>query len=95
IVVLMATKSIAQTDVTTHAFSVEQCIEYAVKNNYSVKNALLGVKIQEQTNKAFTASALPTISGSAGFTDYIDIPTSLIPGQIFGQPPGTFIPVQF
>ncbi|MFX8397141.1 hypothetical protein ABTL72_19265, partial [Acinetobacter baumannii] len=59
------------------------------------KNALLGVKIQEQTNKAFTASALPTISGSAGFTDYIDIPTSLIPGQIFGQPPGTFIPVQF
>ncbi|MFX8852560.1 TolC family protein, partial [Acinetobacter baumannii] len=32
---------------------------------------------------------------SAGFTDYIDIPTSLIPGQIFGQPPGTFIPVQF
>jgi outer membrane protein len=28
-------------------------------------------------------------------TKYIDIPTSLIPGEIFGQPAGTYIPVQF
>jgi len=78
-----------------HAFTVQQAVEYAKQNNVSVKNALLGIQIQEQTNKGITAAALPSISASGGLTDYIDIPTSLIPGQFFGQPAGTFIPVQF
>ena len=30
-----------------------------------------------------------------GGTDYTKIPTSLLPGQFFGQPAGTYIPVQF
>jgi outer membrane protein TolC len=84
----------AQTE-TKHAFSIQQCVEYAKKNNTQVKNALLGVQIQEQTNRGITASALPTVSASTGVTDYLKIPTSLIPGEIFGQPAGTYIPVQF
>jgi len=31
-------------------FSVQQCIDYGVKNNVQVKNALLDYNIQEQTN---------------------------------------------
>jgi hypothetical protein len=60
-----------------------------------VKNALLSVQIQKQSNRGVTAAALPNISGTMGLTDYIDIPTSLIPGEIFGQPAGTYIPVKF
>jgi len=80
---------------TNHAFTVQQAVEYAKQNNASVKNALLNIQVQEQTNRGITAAALPTVSASGGLTDYIDIPTSLIPGQFFGQPAGTFIPVQF
>jgi outer membrane protein len=80
---------------TNHAFTVQQAVEYAKQNNASVKNALLNIQVQEQTNRGITAAALPTVSASGGITDYIDIPTSLIPGQFFGQPAGTFIPVQF
>ncbi|MBN8836900.1 MAG: TolC family protein [Sphingobacteriia bacterium] len=90
------TSSMAQNAVNAkHEFSIQQCIEYASKNNAAVKNALLNIKVQEQVNRGVTAAALPSVGGSAGFTDYIDIPTSLIPGQFFGQPAGTFVPVQF
>lgn len=84
----------AQTPVK-HAFTIQQAVEYAAKNNVQVKNALLTIQSQQQTNREITASALPNINGSAGITDYITIPTSLLPGEIFGQPAGSYIPVRF
>lgn len=78
-----------------HEFSVAQAVDYARKNNVQVKNALLNVQIQQQTNREITSAALPNINGSIGMTDYLKIPTSLLPGEIFGQPAGTYIPVQF
>ena len=80
---------------TKHEFSIQQAIEYAQKNNVQVKNALLNIQVQQQINRDITSAALPSISGSIGTTDYLDIPTSLLPGEIFGQPPGTYIPVKF
>jgi outer membrane protein TolC len=79
----------------THAFSLDQCVEYAQKNNVQVKNALLAIDVQAQTNREIGAAALPTINTNMSGTDYTKIPTSLLPGQIFGGAPGTFIPVQF
>lgn len=78
-----------------NAFSLDQCIEYAQKNNVQVKNALLAIEVQAQTNREIAAAALPTISTNLSGTDYTKIPTSLLPGQIFGGAAGTFIPVQF
>ncbi len=79
----------------THAFSLEQCVDYAQKNNVQVKNALLAIEVQAQTNREIAGAALPTINTNMGGTDYLKIPTSLLPGQIFGGAAGTFIPVQF
>jgi outer membrane protein len=79
----------------THEFTIQQAVEYAHNNNVQVKNALLNIESQKQTNREITAQALPNITGSANMTKYIDIPTSLIPGEVFGQPAGTYIPVQF
>ena len=80
---------------TRHEFTIQQAVDYAHKNNSQVKNALLGIQIQKESNREITAAALPSLSGSIGVTDYIDIPTSLIPGEVFGQPAGTYIPVKF
>lgn len=77
------TSSMAQNAVNAkHEFSIQQCIEYASKNNAAVKNALLNIQIQEQTNKGITAAALPSISGIAGITDYFNIPVQSIPDFI-------------
>ncbi|MHA4843326.1 TolC family protein [Flavitalea antarctica] len=77
------------------ALSAKESVEYALKNNVQVKNALLGINIQEQTNREITAAAYPQINGSVGLTDFLKIPVNLLPGELAGQPAGTFIPVQF
>jgi outer membrane protein len=91
---LLAGFAQAQT-ATRHEFSVAQAVDYARSNNVQVKNALLNIQIQQQTNRDITSAALPNITGNIGVTDYLKIPTSLLPGEIFGQPAGTYIPVQF
>jgi outer membrane protein TolC len=80
---------------TTNGFSVKQAVDYGLKNSVVVKNALLDIKIQAQTNREFTSAAYPQLNSSVSLTDYLDIPTSLIPGEFFGRPAGTFIPVKF
>lgn len=78
-----------------NSFSVQQAVDYAKKNNVQVKNALLNIKLQEQTNRGITAAAYPSITSSVGTTYFIDIPTSLIPAEAFGGQKGQYIPVQF
>jgi outer membrane protein TolC len=80
---------------TRYAFSIEEALTFAKNNNIQVKNALLAVQTQKETNREVTASAMPSISFNANLMDYLQLPVSLIPGEIFGGTPGTFIPVQF
>ncbi len=90
--VLAAIPGMAQ---KVNEFSVKQCVEYGAQNAVQVKNALLDVETQRQTNKEITAAAYPQVSGSVSLNDYLNIPTSLLPGEIVGQPAGTFAPVKF
>ena len=76
-------------------FSVKQAVDYGFKNSVQVKNALLDVLIQQQVNRDITSTAFPQIVASGGTIDNLNIPTSLLPGEIFGQPAGSFIPVKF
>jgi outer membrane protein len=78
-----------------HTLSADQAIEMVKKNNINVKNAFTNLAIQEQTNKEITALALPNVKGSAGTTDYFNIPVTLVPGEFFQQPAGTYFPVAF
>jgi outer membrane protein len=95
----LALNSYAQ-QVTTTAkppsnFSLQDCINYAYEHQDTVLNANLDIKSAEYKVKETTGIGLPQISGSANFQDYVKIPTTLLPGQFFGQPAGTFVPVQF
>lgn len=78
-----------------HAFSIQQALEYAQKNNMQVKNALLGIKIQEQTNREVTGSAYPQIKASGSLTYNAKLPVSLVPAEFFGGQPGTFEAITF
>jgi len=95
VTVFFATAAFAQEEKTVHAFSLADAVNYAQKNNVQVKNTLLDIDIQTQTNREIAAAALPTIGSSLSATNFLTIPTSLLPGQIFGGAAGTFIPVQF
>lgn len=85
----------AQQPTQTADFSLQAAIDYALKHNINYLNAELDVKLADYKNKEVIGLGLPQISASADFKDYFEIPTSLIPGQFFGGPPGSFIPVKF
>lgn len=93
-VTAMVYSSKAQEDKSNN-FSLQQAIEYALKNSPNYQNAELDLKSADYRRKEITGMGLPQINGSIDFKDYIDIPTSLLPAQIFGGAPGSFIPVKF
>lgn len=66
-----------------HELSARQAVDYARKNNVQIKNALLDIQIQEQTNREVTASALPQINGSAGLNYFPNVAVQVLP-NFFG-----------
>ena len=65
-----------------HAFSVQQALDYAKQNNAEVKNALLDIQIQQQTNREVTGMAYPQIHGTIGTTYNPNVATQVIPNFI-------------
>ena len=63
-----------------HSFSLSQAIDYAAHNSVKVKNALLDYQIQQESNRAIVSEALPQVSGTAGYTDYFQVPSAIVPG---------------
>jgi outer membrane protein len=76
-------------------YSLQQAIDYAYKNSPNYLNAELEIQNSRYKRKEVLGVGLPQINSSVDLKDYIDIPTSLLPGQFFGAPAGTFIPVKF
>lgn len=52
-------------DTLTKGWTLEQCIQYALANNLSIKSQDLGLKIQENTYTASKYHLLPTLSADA------------------------------
>ncbi len=78
-----------------NSFTLQQTVSYATINANAVKNALLQIDIQKQTNREITAAAYPQVSGTGTLNDFLNIPVSLLPAEITGGPAGTFVPVRF
>lgn len=65
-----------------NTFSAKQAVDYAMTNSLQVKNALLDIQIQKQSNREFTANAYPQLNASVGGTYYFDVPTTTLPDFI-------------
>jgi len=85
------------TDSTASAFSLQQAIDYALKNQYNVQNAIIDQELAAQKVKEITGLGLPQINASADFKDFLNIPTSLIPASAFNPaaPAGVYFPAKF
>ena len=66
----------------TNYFSLKQTVDYGIKNAVQVKNALLDIKIQAQTNRGITAMALPQINGSISTTHFFNVAVQTLPNFI-------------
>ena len=74
--------------------SLKEAQDYAVANNKMVISARYDVQASKAAIWETISSALPSIEGSASFTDNLKLMTTLLPGEFFGQP-GEKIPVTF
>lgn len=77
------------------ALSLKDCIQYALQHAPSVQNAYIDYQIARQRIAEVRSAGLPQVNGSVSFRYFVEIPTSLVPGEFFGAPRGTFIPVRF
>jgi len=66
----------------TNEFTVHQAVDYALKNSAQVKNALLDIQIQRQTNKEITATAFPQINGNININHFPNVAVQTFPNFI-------------
>lgn len=91
ILVFATTGAVAQ----NHIFSLEDARRFAMENSYILKNTRSDIiSAQKEVWKTITIG-LPQVSGTANYNKFLDLPVSLIPGEFFGEDPGTYIPVKF
>jgi outer membrane protein len=75
----------------THAFSAKEAVNYALNNAVQVKNALLDIKLQEQTNKGITAAALPHLSASGSLSYNPNVAVQTFPNFIAASTYGVLV----
>ncbi len=86
----------AQTNQTeSFSFSLKQAVDYAVQNQNNMKNALIDEQIAKAKVNEIVGMGLPQINSSFDVKDFLEIPTSLIPAEIFGGPAGSYAAVKF
>jgi len=84
---------------TVHAFTLDQCVEYAMKHQPRLNQAMIGVDIARVTNSINLAGWLPQANVSGNLTHYNSLPTSFVKnagGTVVQQRTGvvnTFNPV--
>ncbi len=77
--------------------SLQDCMDYALKHNYSIKNAAIDVLIQKAQNAQSVSAAYPHINGKMEFDDFNVPQRSFVDASAFspGIPSGTIIPIAF
>jgi outer membrane protein TolC len=79
----------------TRRFSLEEALHFAMENSYVLKNSQNDITLAQKEVWKTVTIGLPQVSGTASYNKFLDLPVSLIPGEFFGETPGTYIPVKF
>jgi outer membrane protein len=77
------------------SFSLEEAIVYALEYNYSVINADREILDAQKQKWEIIATGLPQIDGTLSYQNQLKQPVTLLPGEIVGGEPGSFLPVVF
>ncbi len=79
----------------SQVLNLEQCIKMADTANVTIRNARVDVAMSASQIDAYQSALLPKIFYAGDYRYNAVIPGQLIPGQIAGGAPGTYVAVQF
>lgn len=74
--------------------SLQQCVQYGLTNNAGVMKSKLEIDRMSEKRNETRAEYLPQVNGAISVQDNLKLQTSILPGELIGQP-GTQVPVQF
>ena len=86
---------IVKSQENSYSFTLNEAVDFALKNNYTAKNAKLDIEAAEKKKWETTTMGLPQIDGAIDYQNFIKQGVTLIPSEIFGGPPGEFEEVTF
>ncbi len=78
-----------------NSFSLDQAINFALKNNRTSKNAIRDIEAAKKRKWETTTMGLPQINASIDYKNWIKQQISLIPAEFFGGMQGQFAEVSF
>ena len=86
----------AQTDPssTPTSLTLIQAQDYALKHAFQIKSAQYDKTAADLTSDELLGIGLPQVNASVQYQNFIDLPTSIVPGDFFGAP-GQDVRVQF
>lgn len=74
--------------------SLQQCIQYGLSKNANILKSQLEIDRTTEKKNETRAGYLPQVNGNIQMTDNLKLQTSILPGELIGQP-GTQVAVQF
>lgn len=74
--------------------TLQQCVQYGLTKNAGVLKSKLEMDLTDEKRNEARSGYLPQVSGSIQVMDNLKLQTSILPGELIGQP-GTQVPVQF
>ena len=77
------------------SFSLDEAIQYALQNNYTVRNAALDIDAAEKQKWEATSFGFPQIDGTVDYQNWLQQAVTFIPAEIVGGTPGEFEEVVF
>ncbi len=89
--------SVEDETISIAAYDLQGCIDFAIRNQESVKFAQMNVGTAEAEVGENIARGLPQIKANASFQDNFQIPRSFVPAFLFDNtaPADLFVPVRF
>ncbi len=75
--------------------TMQEAIEYALKNNRTAINASRDIDAANQQKRETTATGLPQISGSIDYQNFLKQQVQVVPAEFFGGQAGEFTDVIF
>ncbi|MRT15634.1 TolC family protein [Vitellibacter sp. q18] len=79
----------------SYTFSLEEAVTFALDSNYASINARRDIAKAIKQKWETTAQGLPQIDGNISYQNNLKQPVTLLPAEITGGEPGTFVPVTF
>ena len=95
IYIAVLTFSFGYSQEQTYTFTLEQAVQFALKNNYSAINADRDIMDAQKQKWETIATGLPQISGAVNYQNQLIQQVVQLPGEIAGGEPGSFVEVVF